>query len=741
MGIDTIGRAGIHSDSDQFSTDQKNEIAMGIAAKLDTSVYAKPEFMAIQMRQIRLAMTEGLDVSSFADPKYDWLQMEEIRIGVKEGLDISKYANPNIDYYKMRQIRNCLEEGINIDAYIYKRADVIREIRLANKSKVNIYPYIARGFDAGQLEQIRLASEHGVDIEPFLNIEYRGVSLEEIRIGLEKGINVLLYAKLCYNWRQMRELRLGLEANIDVSEFTNPLFSYRQMREIRKGIQAGLPVETYAKLRFSATDMQEKRKKLSEDLEKAENNLDPAMVSVQDALSEAEKEQATFKIVISKDDMEAHLVSSSSDARFSENDILKEIWTAGVRKGILRKEIKKYADGTYKEKSVLVACGQVPRPGKDGWYEYFFRTDVSRAPKVLEDGSLDYQNIDWFDTVKQEDKLAVYHPAEEGIDGYNIKGEVFPAIKGKEQKVLSGEGFLYNPENKTYYSKIDGWIELDGDYLKISSMMDVEEVNRALGNITYDGTVHVKGNVASAVKIVATGDIIVDGFVEEAYLECDGNVMLKKGMNGGSKGYIKAGKNVEGKFLESVRVYAGGGVKVDYCLNSDIEAEGKIEMTKYSGAIVGGRITSGMGIEAQNVGNETGKRTYLKVGVSKKANTKSIEIKQKIRKLGEEIKLIQNNRAELEKKFTAAQLSTMDRYMKSEDVLFGLEQQLTELNQQKDEAEKVLEEARRGKVVINRKVFTGVDVELNGRHWTAKEINNIVVYTTAEGLIDIYRNH
>ena len=46
---------------------------------------------------------------------------------------------------------------------------------------------------------------------------------------------------------------------------------------------------------------------------------------------------------------------------------------------------------------------------------------------------------------------------------------------------------------------------------------------------------------------------------------------------------------------------------MDYCLNSDVEAEGKIEMTKYSGAIVGGRVTSGKGIEAQNVGNDTGK--------------------------------------------------------------------------------------------------------------------------------------
>ena len=37
-----------------FGIDQQQEIKEGLQAGLDVSVYAKPEFYAIQMRQIRL---------------------------------------------------------------------------------------------------------------------------------------------------------------------------------------------------------------------------------------------------------------------------------------------------------------------------------------------------------------------------------------------------------------------------------------------------------------------------------------------------------------------------------------------------------------------------------------------------------------------------------------------------------------------------------------------------------------
>ena len=79
-----------------FTKDQLNEIEEGRKSGIDTSVYEKVEYLAIQMRQIRLGLTEGLNVSFYANPEYDWFQMEEIRLGLKAGLNVTSYASVNI---------------------------------------------------------------------------------------------------------------------------------------------------------------------------------------------------------------------------------------------------------------------------------------------------------------------------------------------------------------------------------------------------------------------------------------------------------------------------------------------------------------------------------------------------------------------------------------------------------------------------------------------------------------------
>ena len=73
-----------------FGIDQQQEIKDGLQAGLDESLYAKPEFYAIQMRQIRLGLMAGLPVGIYASDKYDWFQMEEIRLGLEHKIDINK---------------------------------------------------------------------------------------------------------------------------------------------------------------------------------------------------------------------------------------------------------------------------------------------------------------------------------------------------------------------------------------------------------------------------------------------------------------------------------------------------------------------------------------------------------------------------------------------------------------------------------------------------------------------------
>lgn len=726
----------------QYNSDQLNEINDGKAARIDTSWYENPDFLAIQMRQIKIGLMEGLDVSAYADPSFDWFQMAEIHDGLAAGVDVGKYADPQIPYAIMRQVRKGLENGVDLSEYIEREAGVLRELRLSKRSNIDIIPYLEEGYDAEQLEQIRISYEHDVDILPFLTIEYRGVSLEEIRIGLEKGLDVSVYAKPCYNWRQMRELRLGLEARVDTTQYADPLYSYRQMEEIRKGLESGIPVSLYSKMRFSATDMRKKRLEMLANMSEAEQNIGATRTILKDLLKEEnpKEDRYPFKILISPDDMEVHLLIVDKNKDFTEENVLHELWENRVRKGILRKEIRKIVDGTYRERSVLVACGQAPRSGKDGWYEYFFKTDITRKPKLLEDGSVDYQNAEWFDTVKPGDKLAVYHPAEDGCDGFTVKGGVLSAKKGQEQGVLVGNGFRLEPDKLTYISTAEGWVELKDNKLEVSNVLEVEETTLATGNIIFNGSVHVKGNVGSQTEIRAAGDVMVDGFVEAAVIESGGSVMLKQGMNASGKGCIIAGGDVTGKFLEGVRVRAGGNIEINYCLNCDLEAGNHIEVSRSTGTLVGGRSCAVKGITAQNVGNRAGVSTYIRIGINEDIIAKVKKLQDEIRSIREELAILENAKRDFENKFPPELRSTQEMYTKLEKAIYTKKKQLGDLNIEKREMNEELKLISDAKVVVRGRLYEGTIIDVNGKRWHSRYMMDVTIRRTTDENIAVYRN-
>lgn len=726
----------------EYNSDQMKEIRDGKAARIDTSQYENPDFMAIQMRQIKIGLMDGLDVSVYAKPSFDWLQMTEIRNGLAAGVDVSKYADPEIPYDKMRQVRKGLESGVDISAYLDWDAGILKEMRLAKLSNIDIIPYLEEGYDEEQLEQIRISFENKVDIIPFLNIDYRGVSLEEIRIGLEKGLDVSVYARSCYNWRQMRELRYGLESRIDTSRYSDPRFTYKQMAEIRKGLNSGLPVSLYSKMRFSATDMHNMRMDMLKNMSEAEQNINATRTILKDVLKENEhkEEKYPFKILVSPDEMEVHLLIVDRSKAFSEEDVLHELWDNKIRKGILRKEIRKVVDGTYKERSVLVACGQAPRSGKDGWYEYFFKTGSTRKPKILEDGSVDYQNAEWFDTVKVGDKLALYHPAEEGCDGFTVKGGVLSAKKGKEQGVLIGKGFRLEPDKVTYISTAEGWVDLVDNKLEVSDVLVVDETTMATGNIIFNGSVHVKGNVGSQTEIRAAGDVMVDGFVEAAVIESGGNVMLRQGMNASGKGCIIAGNDVTGKFLEGVKVRAGGNIEINYCMHCDLEAGNQIEVSRSTGALVGGRSCAVKGITAQNVGNRAGVSTYIRIGINEDIIAKVKKLQDEIRSISEELDILENAKVDFENKFPPERRNLQGTYLKLQSSIYTKKKQLYNLGIEKKEMNEELKLISNAKVVVRGRLYEGTTIDVNGKRWHSRYMMNVTIRRTTDENIAVYRN-
>ncbi len=705
--------------SEGYSKDQIYEIEEGLKAGLDVSRYADKELFATQMRQIRFGLREGLNVSLYAKREFDWFQMEEIRLGLKDGLKVSLYANPSISFEKMRQIRRGLKDGIDLTSHLHLSHGILRELRKAIGSKVNLVPYIQEGYGTEQLEQIRLALENGVKIRPYLVPQLLGVSIREIRLGLEKGLDTGIYAKPDYSWQQMREIRLGLEGRLDVTKYNHPFYSWEQMHEIRLGLKNGLHVDSYASFMRTAGEMQQIRLEMQKQVKK---------LGIEDVMKELEETAYVDHpvITISPDEMEAYAELAREDKNLRREDVMAVLKRCGVSHGILEESIPLLLSGKA-QRRVLIARGQKPESGKDGWYEYFFRRLPDRVPKILEDGSVDYKNTEWFEMVRKDQTVAVYHEAENGIDGYTVTGRTLHAQKGREKNMLVGRGFYLLPDQKTYLSLMDGRIEQTKDGLEITSMLILDEVTPNTGNVDFDGGVYVKGNVSRGAAIKATRDILVDGFVESAVIQCGGNLIIRKGANCSGGGYLHVGKSLTGNFLESVKARIKEDVQVNYCLNCDLYVEGNVTVSGSNGTLAGGLVHSVRGIRAYNMGNRVGLKTLVKLGINDSIRQQKEHIEEEIKEINEQKNILGNGYMEFQRKYPPEIRNSMEMYLKIEQAIYTKEKQLEKAYLQKLQLDGMIQDTADVMAYVRGTLFEGVMVEINGVRWKARDVMNVTL--------------
>lgn len=572
------------------------------------------EYMEEQSQEIFLGKEEGLDVSIYANPEFNWLQMEQIRMGIKDKIDVSCYADPSYSYETMKQIR------------------------LSIYSSNDLTDYLARGFVDDELEQIRLALEDGLPIDTWLTDDMYVQQIYEIRIGLYEGLNVSVYANSQYNWMQMKEIRLGLEKKLKVSAYTNYLFSHWQMKEIRLGLEAGLDVSSYARLIFSGTDMKEKREKLLK--EKTPNPAIAEKLGI-DLKSLAKRE---FSIFVEDNGNKAFgYIPWTTGTMMTEEDVYSALKKRGIVVGIKHEAIADMIKKRRMNEKILIAEGTPAEDGKNGWFEFFVRLDLPRIPAPLPDGGVDYVNIEAFEMVDEGEKIAVYHPAEKGLDGENVFGEVLHANAGMEKKPLKGEGFLIAPDGVTYYSRMNGKFEYVNGKIIISNMIVVkEDVTAVTGKLEVDGSVYVIGSVYSGGYIAATGDIIVEHNVEAGRLIAGGNVMIKKGSCSKYDCFIEAKGEVSGSFFEAANINAEGNVKANYIMNSNINTMGKVIVSGSKGMLLGGRVCAVMGVDTYNLGNKSHIKTFLEIGKNALYEKMQAKLAEERERILEEMRMLED---------------------------------------------------------------------------------------------------
>jgi len=352
-------------------------------------------------------------------------------------------------------------------------------------------------------------------------------------------------------------------------------------------------------------------------------------------------------IDIKKDEMtaEARLIAPETNGPVLgfENAKIK-LNEAGVIHGIDDEALRKMLDGKDYGEPYVVARATPSEDGEDGRLVFHFSTDPrTGSPVEIGGGRVDYRVLDLFIPVTEGQLLVTKTDATEGQPGSSVRGNLIKQRYGKEAVLPRGKNIIINEDRTEISASSSGMVEYVNNSINVSNVYNIKgDCDMSVGNIDFDGSVHISGSVRSGHTVKATGGISVAGSVEAAKLIAGGNIEVKGGMQGSGKGSIEAGGTVSIMYVEQGVIYADGPVTIDVSIHSRIESGSTIHAKGKRGAIIGGHAAAAGDIIVNFIGTLSGTKTDVEVGVMPRKRARVLALEKEMEKnAADKIKLNQ----------------------------------------------------------------------------------------------------
>lgn len=428
------------------------------------------------------------------------------------------------------------------------------------------------------------------------------------------------------------------------------------------------------------------------------------------------EERESYKLILSPDNMTATVrfyPPSAAGEKMTVEEFLTDLGYKNIKFGIREDEIKKYFPDRQYCEDITVAEGKAPRHGTDATIEYYFNTDLRARPTLKEDGSVDFFHLNTINHCKKGDVLARLSPADSGEPGTNVLGDKVKPRDVKNKALKYGRNITLSEDKLTMISEVDGHVTLVEEKVFVSDVFSVENVDNSTGDIEYEGSVQISGNVCANFSVKARGNIEVQGVVEGAYLESGGDIIIARGMNGMNKGRLKAGGNVVVKFMENASVTAGGYVSAESILHSTVQAGSEVTVSGKHGFITGGRVSALNQVTVKTLGSPMGADTIIEVGADPMMKQRVQELQKAIAEANRVLKSIHPLLAATQQKLSRGVKLPPDQiqYLKS---MIALDQMKTreveEKTKEMEDIQSALSSRSTAQVIVTGTVFQGTRI-------------------------------
>jgi uncharacterized protein (DUF342 family) len=367
-----------------------------------------------------------------------------------------------------------------------------------------------------------------------------------------------------------------------------------------------------------------------------------------------------LSILITGDELQASvrlIEPEMGGAALSFEDAKRKVAEAGVEHGLDEEALKTVIDNKDYGEPYVIANATPPTDGVDGKLVFHFSTDErTGAPREIDHGRVDYRSLDLYVPVEEGQLLVTREYATDGVPGVSVKGNPIRQKPGKDVQMPRGKNINVNEERTTMHATCPGMVEYVSNAINVSNVYTVKgDCDISVGNIDFEGSVHISGSVRTGNTVKATNGITVGGSVEAATLIAGGNVEVKGGMQGSGKGTIESNGSVKVLFIERGTIIADGPITVDVSIHSILETGSTIHALGKRGAIIGGQASAAGDIVANYVGALSNTKTSIEVGFLPRKRAR-------LAKLEKEMEILTMNQTKLAQldAYLAKSKATMD---------------------------------------------------------------------------------
>lgn len=420
--------------------------------------------------------------------------------------------------------------------------------------------------------------------------------------------------------------------------------------------------------------------------------------------------------------------------KFKELPSYTEIEEAIFHKGIaaiidkesIEQQLEKIDVNQKKLERIIVARGRKPVNGCNEYFLPLISID-KKAGKVLEDGRIDFREVDSIIECKKGQKILKRIPGVKPEDGYDIFGEKAEAVLENRKGYLKGDNIAQSDDDENIFvSTIDGCINVDRNKISVQPNVIIKgNVDYDYGNIDFNGSVHIRGSVLPGFSVKAGGDIIVEKNVDDAYIEADGDIIIKMGITGKGSCKVIANGSIKANYILNSVVEAIKEIEVqDSIINSRVFSNDKISVTAKHGKIMGGEVTARHEVIVNVVGSQKENITYVTVGRSLFIEREMNEIRQEMdkwrTKVDDTIRKIRSSFGEGLFENPKEFLKILPPVKKKNCLLLLKEltdynKELKQLAEKQKVVEKKLKLEREPVIIINEIVFPGLIAQIKKR--------------------------